>query len=382
VLVTRPERRPPRSSPSRDSFSGFSLMRTKVVVVAAAFLLSGCASGASRSRDTALPAGVPDEQLRARALGAAANPEVAALNTRLLSHALPKTDDSDPVLGAGDLIEVSVFEVEELSKLKMRIPQRGVVRLPLLGAQQAAGRTVSEFEEVIRESLKKTYMHDPQVTVFVLENKSHTISVTGAVTKGGVHPLTSQLRVSDALALAEGLAPDAETTIYLVRRVSVEAARRMEGENRERAAKLPADGTVEVTVPIDLDALTRGQNDLNVVLQAGDVIHVPRANSYYVGGQVQRPGSFPLRTKTTLQQAISAAGGVKDTASWGDVRLYRVNANGQREIIKVDLDEIEENKAPAPELRKDDIVIVGKHYGKTALYEIRDFVRGVFSMGF
>lgn len=355
-------------------------MKTTVVVVAA-FLLSGCASGASRSGDTEPPALAADQPVRAGAPEAAANPEVTALNSRLLSQTLPKTREIDPVLGAGDLIEVSVFEVEELSKLKMRIPQRGMVRLPLLGAQQAAGRTVPEFEEVIRESLQKTYMHDPQVTVFVLEYKSHTISVTGAVTRGGVHPLTSRLRVSDALALAEGLTPEAETTIYLVRRVPVEAARQMAGENAERAARLPADGTVEVTVPIDLDALTRGKDDLNVMLQAGDVIHVPRASSYYVGGQVERPGSFPLRTKTSLQQAIAAAGGVRDRAAWGDIRLYRVKPSGEREVVTVDLDEIEANRQPAPELQKSDVVIVGKHYGKTFLYEFRDFVRGAFSMG-
>ena len=75
--------------------------------------------------------------------------------------------------------------------------------------------------------------------------------------------------------------------------------------------------------PIDLSELADGREELNVALRSGDVVHVPRAGSVYVGGSVERPGSFLLRGKTTVQQAILAAGGVKDVADWSDVRLYR-----------------------------------------------------------
>lgn len=358
-------------------------MRTKAVALA--LLLAGCASGAaqnSQDPSAAIPPGIAAGQAGA-APGVQGPSSVDALNSLIRSHAAPASENQDPLLGTGDLIEISVFEVEELSKLKVRIPQRGGVRLPLVGSIQASGRTVSELEEDIREGLKKTYMHDPQVTVFVLEYKSHMISVTGAVTKGGVHPLTSRLRISDALALAEGLTADADTTIYLVRWVPAEVAKEMEAANpgSERASRLPAQGKVEVTVPIDLEALSRGKEELNVTLQAGDVIHVPRANSFYVGGEVEKPGLYPLRQKTTIQQGIFAAGGVKEVAAWGDIRLYRVKPNGEREVIKVDLDEIEAGKQAPPDLRKNDVVIVGKHYGKATLVGIRDFMRGAFSVG-
>lgn len=358
-------------------------MRTKAV--AFALLLAGCASGAtqnSQDPSAAIPGGIAAGHAGA-APGVQGPSSIQTLNNLIRSHAAPATENQDPVLGTGDLIEISVFEVEELSKLKVRIPQRGAFRLPLLGSVQASGRTVSELEEDIREGLKKNYMHDPQVTVFVLEYKSHMISVTGAVTRGGVHPLTSRLRVSDALALAEGLTADADTTIYLVRWVPVEMAKHMEEANpaSDRASRLPSQGKVEITVPIDLEELSRGKEELNVALQAGDVIHVPRANSFYVGGQVAKPGLYPLRQKTTVQQGVFAAGGVTEMAAWGDIRLYRVKPNGEREVVTVDLDEIEAGKQASPEVRKNDVVIVGKHYGKAFLYGFRDFVRGAFSMG-
>jgi polysaccharide export outer membrane protein len=309
---------------------------------------------------------------------------IDSLNSLIRSHAATSLQSQDPLLGTGDLVEISVFEVEELSKIKLRIPQRGIVRLPLVGSLPAAGRTVSELEEDLREALKKSYMHDPQVTVFVLEYKSHTISVTGAVTKGGVHPLTARLRVSDALALAEGLAPDADTTIYLVRWMPVDVATQIEAASHPvgRAPAPPSgDGKVEVTVPIDLEELSRGKQELNIPLQPGDVLHVPKANSYYVGGQVAKPGLYPLRQRTTIQQGIFAAGGVTEVAAWGDIRLYRAKPDGEREVIRVDLDEVEAGKQEPPALQKQDVVIVGKHYGKATLIGIRDFVRGMFSMG-
>jgi polysaccharide export outer membrane protein len=136
---------------------------------------------------------------------------------------------------------------------------------------------------------------------------------------------------------------------------------------------------VEVTVPIDLDALAKGQDELNLALEAGDVIHVPRVSSFYVGGEVERPGSFPLRAKTTVQQAVVAAGGVKNVAAWDDVRLYRVNAARELEIIKLDLDQIEGGKQ-GPDLQKNDVVIVGKHQGKAFFFGFLDFVKGVVGM--
>ena len=307
----------------------------------------------------------------------------AALNSRLLSQARAPIGAADLPVGPGDLIEISVFEVDELSKLKLRIPIRGTITLPLIGQIRAAGRTAIELEDDIRARLEQKYMHEPQVSVFVHEHKSQRISVIGAVRRGGVYTITSPLRVADALALAEGLTDDADHTVYLIRRVPAGTA--VQTEDGIAPLKLPLAAperrTEQMMAPIDLELLADGRDELNVALEAGDVVHVPRAGSYYVGGSVERPGSFLLKGKTTVEQAIMAAGGPRAVADWEDVRIYRIKPGGDREILAFNLSEFEKgNGHTAPELQKNDVIIVGKSSAKAFWFGILDFVRGMFSI--
>jgi polysaccharide export outer membrane protein len=343
----------------------------------------------------------------------ASGPTSAALNLRLLEKVRPTGSEGDLPVGPGDLIEVSVFEVEELSKLRLRIPARGVISIPLIGHIQAAGRTATELEDEVRTRLQQKLVHNPQVAVFVHEHNSQRVTVMGAVRHGGVITLNRQLRLADALAIAEGLADDADHIAYVVRRVpagtlnqigaiaasvkgtatppppadpaalaAASSAPAAPPAAPPGAASPPpgdANAKEEVTVPVDLSELADGRDELNIPLRSGDVIYVPRAESFYVGGSVERPGSFLLKGKTTLQQAILAAGGVKDVADWADVRLYRRAPSGQVEVTTVDLDAVEGGK-PAPDLQRKDVVIVGKHLGKAFFYGFVDFFKGVVSV--
>ncbi len=315
----------------------------------------------------------------------------AALNLRLLEQASRPGDTIDLPVGTGDLLEISVFEVEELSKIRVRVPVRGVISLPLVGHIEAAGRTTAELEDEIRTRLQSKFMYEPQVSVFLQEHNSQRISVIGAVRKGGVFSLTRPLRLADALALAEGLTDEADRQVYVIRRApasAVAAAARSAANGAGAGTRAPAvaatpppgrDGTVEVMAPIDLAELADGREDVNIELRAGDVVNVPRAGSVYVGGSVEKPGSFLLRGRTTAQQAIFAAGGVKDVADWSDVRLYRKNAAGKVEVTVYDLNDFEKG-APAPELQRNDVLVVGKHAGKAFVYGFLDFFKGALGV--
>jgi polysaccharide export outer membrane protein len=300
---------------------------------------------------------------------------------RLLEQAARSREENDLPVGTGDLLEVSVFEVEELSKLRLRVPWRGVISLPLIGQIQAAGRTTAELEDEIRGRLQRKFMHDPQVSVFLQEHNSQRISVIGAVRKGGVFNLNRPLRLADALALAEGLTEEADRHVYVIRRAPIDAitAARAGGAAPTSASPSGGDTTGEAMAPIDLSELADGREDLNVALRSGDVVHVPRAGSVYVGGSVERPGSFLLRGKTTVQQAILAAGGVKDVADWGDVRLYRKAPSGEVEVTAYDIEAFEQGK-PAPELQRNDVVVVGKSAGKAFFYGVIDFFKGALGV--
>src|SRR5438105_13916902 len=73
--------------------------------------------------------------------GSASKVEVDEFNRRLLTYVRPRIEESDLPLGAGDLVEISVFDVPELSGLKLRIPLAGSVRLPLIADTPSAGLT-------------------------------------------------------------------------------------------------------------------------------------------------------------------------------------------------------------------------------------------------
>jgi polysaccharide export outer membrane protein len=379
----------------------YAIPRAFVVFLAAQMLMACGTSGAGRNRyradaapgpaATGVPGFAVDTPDVARSSPGASGPNSAALNLRLMEKVGPAGIEGDLSVGPGDLIEISVFEVEELSKLRLRIPARGVISVPLVGHIHAAGRTATELEDEVRTRLQQKFMHNPQVAVFVHEHNSQRVTVIGAVRRGGIVTLNRQLRLADALATAEGLADDADHIVYVVRRVPAGTLNQIgaapvspNGGTAPPSAASPPAGdaksTEEATIAIDLLELTNGRDELNIPLKPGDVIHVPRAGSFYVGGSVEHAGSFLLKGKTTLQQAILAAGGVNAVADWTDVRLYRRTPSGQVEVKTVDLNAVEEGQ-PAPELQRNDVVIVGKHGGKAFLYGFLDFFKGALSVG-
>src|SRR6266853_781358 len=375
-------------------FLGGRTMRARYVVTGMmAIALAGCggARALGGSDEGALlretgggPTGAPTRAERSpdpsRPPREAGPASASALNLRLMEQAARSSEESDLPVGTGDLLEISVFEVEELSKIRLRVPGRGVISLPLIGQIQATGRTTAELEEEIRARLQRKFMHDPQVSVFLQEHNSQRISVIGAVRKGGVFNLTRPLRLADALALAEGLTEEADRQVYVIRRAPMAVVTAAaNGAAPPSGSGTGGDGTAEVMAPIDLSELADGREDLNVQLRSGDVVQVPRAGSVYVGGSVERPGSFRLRGKTTAQQAIFAAGGVKDVADWSDVRLYRKTPSGKVEVTVYDLEAFEQGK-PAPELQRNDVVVVGKSAGKAFFYGFLDFFKGALGV--
>ena len=286
----------------------------------------------------------------------------ADVNQKLRALARPDDETPDPRLGPGDLIEISVFEVPELSQIKVRIPNSGQVTLPLVGSFPASGATALELQSQISNHLKTKFMHDPQVSVFVHEHKSQRVSVIGAVKQGGVFPMSGEVRLADALGLAGGITEEAGSVVYVVRRVAANSA-------GSKSAEMEQGMTV-----VDLATLASGRQELNLPLQAGDVVEVPRAGTFYVGGEVQKPGPFPLKGRTTLDQAAVAAGGVSPAADWDDVRLYRSRPDGTKEVTKYSMNDFE-NGQSGPELQANDVVIVGKSAGKAVLYGVRDFFK-------
>ena len=153
-------------------------------------------------------------------------------------------------IGPQDVIEVSVFQVPELSRV-VQVSDGGTVGLALVGEIQAAGRTAQEIERDLTKTLKAKYLQNPQVTVFVKEFNSQRITIEGAVKKTGVYPLRGKTSLLQAVSLAEGLDTLADTSVVVFR----------QSEQGRMGARF------------DLADIRAGRAD-DPLMQAGDVIVV------------------------------------------------------------------------------------------------------------
>lgn len=125
---------------------------------------------------------------------------------------------SDYRIGPLDLLEITVFQVDDLSR-KVRVNSSGQISLPLVGAITAGGKTVAELERDIAAALAKDHLRDPQVTVFVEEFTSQRVTVEGAVNKPGIFPITGRTTLLQAIALSEGFSDLADEQTVVIFRV-------------------------------------------------------------------------------------------------------------------------------------------------------------------
>lgn len=114
--------------------------------------------------------------------------------------------ESEYRLGPQDLLEINVFQVDELNRT-VRVNSGGQISLPLVGVIRAGGHTVRELEEAIAAKLKADFLQDPQVSVFVKEYTSQRITLEGAVRKPGIYPLSGRTSLLQAIATGGGLDP-------------------------------------------------------------------------------------------------------------------------------------------------------------------------------
>jgi len=263
-------------------------------------------------------------------------------NNQLFASANITPDRSDYVLGAGDLLEIKVFEADKLNTTA-RISSRGEVSLPLLGEVNLKGKTASEAETLIENSYKNTYIKDPHVSIFVKEHYSQRVTLVGQVKNPGTYDYPSKQRLLDAIALAGGLNDKAG---YMVQ------VRRHSGMT----------GGAQQTVSVDLQKLiTEGKEELNIEINGGDIVFVPEAGSYYVDGAVRRPGQYFIKNILSINEALMAAGGLAPYANQEELVLMRKTGNGQREEIIINIDDDPE-KIETMTIEEDDILYVNASF--------------------
>ena len=116
----------------------------------------------------------------------------------------PPSSKDEYRLSPGDLLDISVFQVPQLTK-EVQVDSAGHIFLPLIGQVGAGGKTTHELETDIAAKLGAKYLQSPQVSVFVKTAAGQQVTVDGAVKNPGVYPIVGQLTLDQALARAGGI---------------------------------------------------------------------------------------------------------------------------------------------------------------------------------
>ncbi len=179
--------------------------------------------------------------------------EAGGSTQQMPAHPKSATDDADYVIGADDLLDISVWKEPDISR---RVPVRsdGKISLPLLNDLQAAGLTPMQLQAQVTEKLRK-FLTEPQVTVTVMATNSRRVYIMGEVGRPGPIPLLANMTVLQAITTAGGLGQFANSSKIRILR----------GENGK-----------QIVFSFNYKDVLAGKNpEQNIALKPGDSIVVP-----------------------------------------------------------------------------------------------------------
>lgn len=248
-------------------------------------------------------------------------------------------------IGGGDMLEVAVFDVPEMSQT-VRVSDLGDATFSLIGSVHLADLTTDQARDLISSKLREGhFILNPQVSVLIREYGTQGVSVLGEVHKPGVYPVLGNRTLLDVLSEAGGTTPFAGASATI---------------------KRYADGSM-LTIALTRNAQSSLASD--VQLQPGDKVLIPRANLVYVIGDVIRPGGFTMQDdgRVTALQAMAFAGGSTRTASLNHVIIVHKTGTSYSET-NVSLSKIMHGKTADVELQADDIMYVPNSTAKSIVF--------------
>jgi len=299
-------------------------------------------------------------------------------------HEAPPTDSAKYRIGSDDVLDINVFAAPELNR-QVRVSSGGEISLPLLGQVRAAGLTPVYLESTLQDVLRRTYMKDPHVSVFVRDLQSHPVSVMGAVRAPGVFQVRGPRTLLEILSLAGGLSDDAGDTAIIMHGAGANDESSPEHQATLEDSPQPflsvrdvnsfdsridqSNPSPETSIQVNLrDLLDSTDADYNPVVRPGDIVKVTRAGVVYVLGEVRKPGGFALKSseKLSVLQAIALSEGLTRTAAKSGARVIRTDPEtGERKEFGIDLNKIMKGKDPDLVLESKDIVFVPNSAAKS-----------------
>lgn len=204
---------------------------------------SASLSSPERLADRGGKEGIPSED------GMTASPHAQILGQ------LFNTVSSDYVIGAEDVLEITIWRNADLSKV-VQVRPDGKFSMPVIRDVTAVGKTASQLADEITKRLKE-YVQNPVVAVSVKEVNSYSIFLLGEVVKPGKYPLKSKTTLLQGITIAGGFTPTAARNQVVIFRF-----------------KDHEPGMQTLTASYD-DIVLRGGVGQNLELKAGDTVVVP-----------------------------------------------------------------------------------------------------------
>jgi polysaccharide biosynthesis/export protein len=235
------------------------------------------------------------------------------------------TEHKDYVVGAQDVLKVTVFDEPQLSGT-FRVDVDGAFTYPFLGRIKAVGQNLRTIEADLARLLADGYVRRPQVAIEVEQYRSRSIFVVGEVRTPGKYALSADMTLIEALAQAGSTTENAGTEILILHPADPNGSEQAEPD-------ATPDGR---TIRINLADLQSGKILENVMLREGDTLFVPKAERFFVTGHVRSPGAYTFERGMTVLQAISLAGGLSEKGSNRGIKVVRV-INGQKKEVGVKL---------------------------------------------
>lgn len=283
-----------------------------------------------------------------------ANAPATAGAGRPARYAAPTGPSSGAGLGfgpirPGDIVEVQIFEAPEYS-VNMPVSAAGEIAIPYAGLFHIEGMTSIEAAHAIaRLFVQQQILRDPRVIV-TTQQFGYSVTVMGEVKSPGIYPLAGKKRLIDMLTEAGGVSDRAGHVIEIF-----------------------APGSMKNPQTVLWDPTLRENDNAELEIKTGETVLVSRCGVVYVGGNVTRPGAFPLcdSNHTTLSEVIALAQGAKASSWTQRTLLLRTSESGTRVVQKVKLEDVLRGRAVDITMQPDDILFIPpsvlKAASKTAL---------------
>jgi polysaccharide biosynthesis/export protein len=216
-------------------------------------------------------------------------------------------------VGPGDVLKITVYRAPDYDTTA-QVASDGSVTISVIGSVKVAGLTPASIGTLVAERLQSAgVFKKPVVNVLVQEYHSGTVSILGNVTKPGEYPLErADLKLTDVLARAGAILGNNGGTIRLTK----------------------PDGTHE---EFPLSAVASGKVDPVIVPR--ESVLVSEASTFYIYGEVQKAGSFPMEPGLTMGRAIAMAGGLTPRGSRGRVSVTHAGQTEGEHKMKARLEE-------------------------------------------